>query len=62
MVYFNCYESILFDLFYLELQDRSAANMELSHKALWGSTPVPQLQYPILGKLPYLLKLHLTSA
>lgn len=41
MVYFNCYDSILFDLFYLGLQDRSTANMELSHKALQGSPLVP---------------------
>lgn len=61
MVYFNCYDSILFDLFYLGLQDRSTANMELSHKALQGSTLVPQVQYPTLGKLLHLLKLHLTS-
>lgn len=60
MVYFNCYGSVLFDLFYLGLQDRSTANMELS-KALQGSTPVPQVQNPTLGKLLHLLKLHLIS-
>lgn len=61
MVCFNFYGSIFFDLFRLGLQDRSTANMELS-KALQGSIPVPQVQYPTLGKLLHLLKLHLISA
>lgn len=36
--------------------------MELSHKALQGSTPVPQIQYPTLAMLLHLLKHHLTPA
>lgn len=62
ITYFNCYESILFDLFHLGFRDRSTANMELSHNALQGSTPVLRVQYPTLGKLLHLLRLHLTSA
>lgn len=36
--------------------------MELSHKGLQGSTPVPQIQYPTLAMLLHLLKHHLTPA
>lgn len=58
--YFKCYESILFDLFYLGLQDRSAADTELSRKApqVFTSSTATSL----ISQLLHLPMLHLTSA
>lgn len=61
--YSRCYWSILLDFFYLGLQGRSAANMEVSSKTLQGSTPaLLQVEYPTVGKSFHLPMLHLPSA
>lgn len=61
--YFKCYESVWFDLIYFRLQDRSAAGMEVSSKALQVSAPaLLQAPFATPGTSPHLPMPGLTSA